>query len=1265
MSSTKPHVPLAIVGVSALFPGSSDGTGFWRDILAGRDLISDVPATHWLTEDYYDPDPRAPDKTYCRRGGFLDNIAFDPLRFGVPPSIVPATDTSQLLGLIVAQRVLEDATGGDMSRANRDRTSVILGVTSGQELLASMVSRLQRPVWVKSLREAGVAESKVEEICDRIADHYVPWQESSFPGLLGNVVAGRIANRLDLGGTNCVTDAACASTFAALSMAAGELYLGESDMVITGGVDTLNDILMYTCFSKTPALSPTGDCRPFSDQADGTLLGEGLAMVALRRLADAERDGDRIYAVLRGVGASSDGRAKSVYAPRPEGQAKALERAYERAGYGPDTVELIEAHGTATKAGDVAEFGGLRLAFDASGRQDRQWCALGSVKSQIGHTKAAAGAGGLFKAVMALHHKVLPPTIKVERPNPELAIEQSAFYLNTRARPWVRKGDHPRRASVSSFGFGGSNFHLALEEYVGEAPRAVRRRTGATELVVLAADTPTALLAKLRATHGTLASLAQLSQQSWSGGAARVAIVANSDDDLADKLVQAAELIAASPDQSVSSPRGIHYGVGAIAGDVALLFPGQGSQYLDMGAELAMNFEQALAVWDEAAEAGLPLHDVVFPKPTFGDDSALRQQLTQTEWAQPAIGATSLALLRLLDAVGLEPSCVGGHSYGEVTALCAAGVVDAPSMLRIARTRGELMAAAATTPGAMLAVSASVDEVRKLVAAESGVVIANHNAPTQVVLSGPVEAIDRTEEALTRGGVSFKRLDVATAFHSSVVRGSCAPFRQALADISMSAATIPVYAGSLAAPYPAESDAIRDVLAAQIAEPVRFVEQIEAMYAAGMRVFVEVGPGSVLTSLVKRTLGDREHQAINTDRKGKHDVACFNEALARLIAAGAPLDFRPLWHGAPQPAAETAAPKMVLQLNGSNYGKPYPPVNGAAGLPPPNPEEVSVNETSRANGGANGAAASQHHEAHSGNGIATGNGESHRSNSSVAQQVSSVVAGTTQMVANPLGWVQVYQEMQRQTAEAHTAFQNAMAQAHIAFLRTAEQSTASLASMVTGVAVPTGHELNYTPHTFSAHQAPPTPMLATPIMTVPIPAPHVAAPPVATAPQVAASQVAAPQVAAPQVAAPQVAAPPVPTAPQVAAPPVAAPQVVAPAPTAAAPIAAAPPAAAAVSSVDAKALLLQVVADKTGYPAEMLSMDMALEADLGIDSIKRVEILAGIRTLRPDLPEVNTKEMATITTLGEIVTYMEASLGGSAAGAEESPRPKADSAATP
>ncbi|HTN91440.1 MAG TPA: beta-ketoacyl synthase N-terminal-like domain-containing protein, partial [Sorangium sp.] len=942
--SSSPIPSIAVVGVSAIFPGSLDAHGFWRDILAGTDLITDVPETHWLIEDYYDPDPSAPDKTYAKRGAFLKNVPFDPLEWGVPPSIVPATDTTQLLSLIVAKRVLEDAAQGQFESMDRERMSVILGVTSAQELLASMVSRIQRPVWSRALRELGYPEEEVQRACDAISGKYVPWQESSFPGLLGNVVAGRIANRLDLGGTNCVTDAACASSLSAMSMAINELALGQSDLVIAGGCDTMNDAFMYMCFSKTPALSRSGDCRPFSDKADGTLLGEGIGMVALKRLDDAERDGDRVYAVIRGIGSSSDGRSKSVYAPVPEGQAKALRRTYAAAGYGPDTVELMEAHGTGTKAGDAAEFEGLRAMFDESGRADRQWCALGSVKSQIGHTKAAAGAAGLFKAIMALHHKVLPPTIKVDKPNPKLEIEKTPFYLNTEARPWIRASDHPRRASVSSFGFGGSNFHVALEEYTGPAPRAWRVRALPAELVLLSADTPAALadraraLAKAAETPEILRFLARESVLSFDASRpARLGLCATDEADLARKLEQVAAHLGAKPEQALAAPL-VHCASGEAPGQVAFLFPGQGSQYVAMGADALMTFDAARAAWDAAAGVAIgdaPLQEVVFPRPVFSDEDRRAQdaRLRETRWAQPAIGATSLAHLALLEALGVRADAFAGHSFGEITALHAAGALSAADLLRVARRRGELMGEASSERGAMIAVPRAIDEVRALGLGD--VVVANHNGPKQVVLSGSVAAIEAAEERLRGLGIQARRLDVAAAFHSPLVSEASAPFREFLGGIAVEAPGAPVYSNAEVEPYPGGGDAARDRLARQLAEPVRFVEQIERMYAAGVRTFVEVGPGSVLTNLVGDILSGRPHRAVALDRKGKHGVTSLFEAVARLAVAGVPLDPRVLWDGFAAPVDPRALPKpkLALPINGSNYGKPYPPQGGAKELP--------------------------------------------------------------------------------------------------------------------------------------------------------------------------------------------------------------------------------------------------------------------------------------------------------------------------------------------
>ena len=1155
--------PIAVVGVSALFPGSADARGFWTDILAGRDLITDVPPSHWLVEDYYDPDPAAPDKTYCKRGAFLSPVDFDPLEFGIPPSIVPATDSSQILALIVAQKVLEDASQGQFAAMDRERISVLLGVTSGQQLLNSMVSRLQRPIWIKALRESGIPEDEAQAICDRIAQSYVPWQESSFPGLLGNVVAGRIANRFDLHGTNTVTDAACASSLAALSMGINELRLGQSDLVITGGVDTMNDIFMYMCFSKTPALSPTGDCRPFSDQADGTLLGEGMAMLALKRLADAERDGDRVYAVIRGVGAASDGRSKSVYAPAPEGQARALRRAYAAAGYGPETVELVEAHGTGTKAGDAAEFAGLRAAFAESGRTGAQWCALGSVKSQIGHTKAAAGVAGLFKAIMALHHKVLPPTIKIERPNPALDIETSMFYLSSQARPWIRDGAHPRRASVSSFGFGGSNFHVALEEYVpagGEARPAWRFRSAPTELVLLSAPSAAELVARCRellASPGDLVRVARDSQERFAAAdGARLAVVAASPADLADKLAQAAAAIDRTPGGSFALPGGTHYAAGAAnsgdLGGIAFLFPGQGSQYMGMGADVAMAVDAARAAWDRAAALRFDdesVDRVVFPPPAWTDASreAQARKLTATEWAQVALGVQSVALLNVLRAVGVRPQCVAGHSFGEVTALHAAGAFDEATLLKIARRRGELMRDASAVAGAMTAVTCPIDDVRAVLNGSGDVVIANHNGPSQCVLSGTAEAIARVEEALAARGIDARRLAVATAFHSPLVAASSAPFAAYLAELDIAAPAIDVYSDADATVYPHDPRAVRERLAAQIAQPVRFVDLVEAMYARGLRTFIEVGAGSVLTELVGRILGGREHCAVSLDRKGVHGVTSLQTALGRLAVAGVAMDLGALWEGyAPplDPPAKKSA--LSIPISGVNYGKPYPPAGGSRDLPPPNPPRPAPQLETPPPPAA----------------------------------VAAAVPPETQQA-----WVQAYQEAQRQTAEAHAAYQQATAESHLAFLRTAEASFAGLSALLTG------------------EQRPPSTPLP---IQIPIPA---AAPAPVPAP----------------FETPLAALPPEPAAVPMPAPAV---------PVSDAPVA--PPAA------DLETLLMEVVAEKTGYPAEMLAPHMELEADLGVDSIKRVEILSAMSERAPGLRDVKMTQFAALRTLGQIAEHMRA-----------------------
>ncbi|BBZ77010.1 hypothetical protein MANY_23470 [Mycolicibacterium anyangense] len=1220
MTDHKQHplaTPVAVVGMTAIYPGEPGLDGFWRTITTGRDAIGDVPPTHWLIDDYYDPDPKAVDRTYCKRGGFIEPVPFDPVKFGLPPNALPSTDSAQLLALIAARKVLDEATRSGV-QVDLDRVDIVLGVASTTELVVQMGSRMQRPVWRKALLENGLSESEADEICSDIADSYPAWQESTFPGLLGNVVAGRVANRLDLGGSNFVVDAACASSLSALQAALHRLYLHESDLVLTGGVDALNDVMMYMCFSKTPAFSPTGDCRPFSDSADGTIIGEGVGMLALKRLEDAERDGDQIHAVIRGLGSSSDGRASSVYAPRSEGQAKALRRAYERAGYEPETVELLEAHGTATKAGDVAEFAGLKQVFtDHAAR-----IALGSVKSQIGHTKAAAGAAGLIKAVLALQHSTLPGTLKVDRPNPAMHLEETPFYVNAQTRPWVRPGDQPRRAAVSSFGFGGSNFHVTIEEYTGPH-RAKRLRALPSELVVLSAPseaelaTRAAELAAAAAAGDSLARIAYDSARTFDAGhTARAGLVAT-DVTALQTLVEKLRTALAGGTVAQLKDANIAVGIGpARDGKTAFLFPGQGSQYVGMGADLALAFPQAVAVWDSLGGDLAELHRVVFPEPAFDTETADAQRATLTAMqnAQPAIAATSLSQLALLDVLGVHADAAAGHSFGEVSALAAAGVLPLQRLVDTARTRGVLMAEAGQgRDGAMLAVTASAADVRALLDAEpqaaAALVIANDNAPGQVVLAGPDADIAWAQSAAKAAGWTSVRLPVASAFHSPIVAAASEPLTAYLKTMEFGPAQFPVYANATAQTY---SDGVAEQLGDQVRQPVRFREMVEAMARDGVTRFIEVGPSRVLTKLVDQILDGTAHLAVALDDPKAGGLRGWHRGLAALAADGVSLNLAALYDIYEEPAAHVPAPKHAVLVGGANVGKPYPPADGKVTI---TPKRTRVSAPSAPQPAAVTAAPAP---------VAARNGAPAPAPSPVAAAVQTLPApapaappapapvlprvgasapAAAQAPLSTDAW-SIIDRIQKETAQQHERYLGAVADTHKAFL---EMSAQMMAEIV------------------GEHSA--APQALTPPPAVVVSAPDAVVHTVHT-----------------------VAEPAAPALAQVAAP---APAPIAPAP---APVAAHAPAPAA-PVADAGAVVLAIVSEKTGYPADMLGLDMEMESELGIDSIKQVEILAALQAKFPGAPEIPASELSSMRTLQDVVDSVAdfASAGAQAPAAAVAP----------
>ena len=1286
-SSIQPtQPPLAVVGLSALFPKAANSEEFWSNIRLGIDAITEVPDSHWNPEDYFDSNQKTPDMTYARRGGFLSPLPFDPLEFGISPNNLEAIDTSQLLGLVGAKRALEHAGYGAGRTFDRSRVGCILGVTGTLEMVIPLGARLGHPKWRKALKDAGVPEDVAEDVVNRISESYVPWQENSFPGLLGNVVAGRIANRLDLHGTNCVVDAACASSLSAMHLAALELWTGRSDMVVTGGIDTFNDIFMFMCFSKTPALSPSGDAKPFSDDASGTILGEGVGMVVLKRLADAERDGDRIYAVIKGIGTSSDGAGNAVYAPKSEGQVRCLEDAYRVAGVSPDTIELVEAHGTGTKVGDATEVSGLMQVYQAAGRRasgppKTNWCAVGSVKSQIGHTKAAAGAAGVLKAILALQHKVLPATIKVSQPPSALMAADSPFYVNTVSRPWVKPVGHPRRAAVSAFGFGGSNFHCVLEEspqsfdepeWDGDVQVVALSALSLNELAesvrgwkeMEAAGSRSADSRQPKSLSPAVGGNADWSSVRKAAHASRasfcvehphrlVFVIEQDKTDIAKLTEGALSMLDKYADRADwSTPDGAHYGRGARTGALAVLFPGQGSQYVGMLRELALRFPTMNAVLSEANAVfsstlnSQPstlnrLSDYIYPTPSWSDEARVERdsELRATQIAQPAIGAVSLGALAVLEQFGVRAEAAAGHSYGELTALCASRRFAPAALYRLSMLRGRLMAEAQEVDGGMLAIGAPLTQVEAAIKELAvDLVVANYNSPNQVVLSGRLPEIDRATALFTQRNMRGKKLQVAAAFHSPLVASASRAFRPELDGVEFAASQMPVYANTTAAQYPTDARDARDLLAAQLARPVNFVREVEQMYADGVRTFVEVGPGGVLTGLVGSILSGRDFRAVAVDsssgkRGGLFDLA---SALAQVSASGHSIDWTQ-WDPHGSGPADTGSPhRLRIPISGANYVKPRAPI------PPRPPMTPSFGMTSTFEPGTEanpssyvsslGAPSVAFASLNRGHVVPPKSrvlevdpynmlnlNEPTHNESPEPRNESLRAAWASPRETDGLALIQenlrALQRMQEETARLHQRF----LEGQEAALRTFEslaQRHLELAQESRGIAAP--------PELPAVAVAQVVPVIEKPWAWKESDAA------VGSGQWAVESKAKAEIVPVPIVApVPSLVPQPVPLRPA--------------------------PSSALTSTV------LAVVSEKTGYPTEMLNLGMSLDHDLGIDSIKRVEILSALQERVPNLPAFKPEELGALHTLQDVVALADARMSG-VGGVESKPKSEAHTA---
>ncbi|MDW8269392.1 MAG: beta-ketoacyl synthase N-terminal-like domain-containing protein, partial [Anaerolineae bacterium] len=900
------HAPIAIVGIGAILPDAPNASAFWQNIKNKRYSITEVPPERWSIADYYDPDPRAPDKTYSKIGAWVRGFQFDWKQFRIPPKVAAAMDEGQQWAVTIAAEALADY-GYPARPLDTETTGVIIGTAIGGELHYITHLRLSFPEYANLLAQVtafqqlppAVREAIIAQWHERVQAHYPEITEDSMPGELPNIVAGRIANVFNLRGPNFITDAACASTFAAIDAAIELLRKGRCSAVLTGGVDRNMGANSFIKFCKIGALSATGT-RPFGDGADGFVMGEGSAVFLLKRLADAERDGDTIYAVIRGVGGSSDGKGKGITAPNPIGQMLAVRRAWEDAGLDPATCTLVEAHGTSTRVGDVVEVESLAAVFKGAPRGS---IALGSVKSNIGHLKAAAGAAGLLKAVLAVHEKVLPPTLNAEKPNPNIDFAATPFFLNHELREWPQPNGFPRRAGISAYGFGGTNFHIVIEEYIPGLIRTDERKlyagvsvapaTAAPEpaaqppavsvgappsgkpplrgILALGAATPVALKDRLdevfrRVQEGWTPPLAAPDPADLAA-AERLVMDFGDHEELLERLQKARKALGFDNPAAwkALTAQGIFRGSGRPPGKIAFLFPGQGSQYVNMGRELAEWEPVVRRVFAEADRVmtpilGRPLTDFIFVD--AADPAALKQaefNLMQTAITQPAMLTTDTALYELLGEYGIRPDMVMGHSLGEYAALIAAGVMSFADALEASAARGREMASIRVDDnGWMAAVMGPLDAILETLKEVDGYVIpANINSYHQVVIGGASKAVEKAIELFNRKGMQAMRIPVSHAFHTAIVAPASKPLRRLLDRLDVRPPRLPLVANVTGDLYPTTVEAIKDILEQQIASPVQWVKGLETLYAHGCRTFVEVGPKKALKGFVDDVLGDK------------------------------------------------------------------------------------------------------------------------------------------------------------------------------------------------------------------------------------------------------------------------------------------------------------------------------------------------------------------------------------------------------------------------
>jgi len=920
----KPGV--AIVGMACRYPGARSPAELWENVLARRRAFRQLPPERLRLADYRPAaaaggPPGAPvdrDSIELLEAALIEDWDFDRVRFRVAGATFRAADLTHWLALEVAAQALAAAGFADGAGLPRETTGVLLGNSLTGEFSRAQLLRLRWPyvrrVLAAELASEGFGEEQSAGLLARFEISYKkPFpapSEESLAGGLSNTIAGRICNHFDLRGGGYTVDGACASSLLAVAQASAALAAGDLDLALAGGVDLSLDPFELVGFARTGALA-TGEMRVYDVRSAGFIPGEGCGFVVLMREDDALAAGRRIHAVIRGWGISSDGHG-GISRPEAAGQRLALARAYRRAGFGIETVGYFEGHGTGTAVGDATELAALVQSLrEAPGAANPPYpapftaAAIGSIKANIGHTKAAAGVAGLLKAVAAIESQVLPPTTGCDEPHPELAAAGSLLRALLSGEPWP--AGRPLRAGVSAMGFGGINAHLALEGTAAVRRNALSMRERVLlappqglEVLALAAADPQALAARARQlaaiaprlSRAELGDLAAELHRRATRGPARAAVVAGTPAELAERAAKLVAWLEQGTTRRLEARHGVFVGLGQAGTPpprVGLLFTGQGSApYCEgcapsgdagagFGGALRRRFEELAGIYDLAARC------------IAEGSTAARGAGSETAVAQPAILAHSLAGLWLLERLGVRGSVGVGHSLGEITALCWAGACDAAAALRLAAARGRAMAERGE-PGAMATLAASPAEVAELLDG-TGVAIAAYNGPSRTVVSGAPEAVAAIVERAAARGCKATRLRVARAFHSPRVAAAAADLGRALAPIAWAPLRHPVAStvtGALLAP----GMELGRLLLDQVTGPVRFTDALAAARPKA-ELWIEVGPGAALADLAGEALGQ---PALALDAGGPALGTAWS-AVAALFAAGVPIDLGALFEG--------------------------------------------------------------------------------------------------------------------------------------------------------------------------------------------------------------------------------------------------------------------------------------------------------------------------------------------------------------------------------